>query len=62
MKKELQANYIAPVRIIGSHQVERAFFSLRSTTWELVDKLRRQKNLTASEYIESLVMKAARGQ
>jgi len=72
MKKELRADYIEvaattvtppaalPARLSGSHQVERAFFSLKSSTWTLIDQMRHPKNLTASQFIELLVLKASR--
>lgn len=56
MKKELQT----VARIAGSYQVARALFSLKSSTWAIIDELRVKQNLTASQFIESLVMKASK--
>jgi len=65
MKPEFRADYqeITPppaARVAGAHQVERAFFTLRASTWAAVDLLRQKQNLTASQYIEKLVLQAAR--
>lgn len=63
MKPEFRQDYTPalPARLAGSHQVSKALFTLKASTWAQIDLLRLQSNLTTSQFIEMLVLKAARG-